>query len=66
MQAILRSEKNFLCRVKKVPQQTDRLMFQIRYVSARDAGRYECQVSTVPKISKFFQLKVIIPKVNAS
>ena len=41
-------------------------MFQIRYVSARDAGRYECQVSTVPKISKFFQLKVIIPKVNAS
>ena len=41
-------------------------MFQIRYVSARDAGMYECQVSTVPKISKFFQLKVIIPKVNAS
>ena len=38
-------------------------MFQVRYAQARDAGNYECQVSTVPKISKFFHLKVIIPKV---
>ena len=34
-------------------------------MKAEDAGRYECQVSTVPKISKFFQLKVIIPKVSS-
>ena len=39
-------------------------MFQVRYAQARDAGSYECQVSTVPKISKFFHLKVIIPKVK--
>ena len=37
--------------------------FQIRYVRASDAGSYECQVSTVPKISKLFHLKVVIPKV---
>ena len=30
---------------------------------ASDAGSYECQVSTVPKISKLFHLKVVIPKV---
>ena len=39
------------------------LPFQIRYVRASDAGSYECQVSTVPKISKLFHLKVVIPKV---
>ena len=33
-------------------------------MTARDAGSYECQVSTVPKISKLFHLKVIIPKVG--
>ena len=38
-------------------------IFQIRYVRASDAGSYECQVSTVPKISKLFHLKVVIPKV---
>merc|ERR1712079_134617 len=37
---------------------------KIRYVSARDAGRYECQVSTVPKLSRRLDLVVIVPKVR--
>ena len=32
-------------------------------MSARDAGRYECQVSTVPKLSRRLDLVVIVPKV---
>ena len=30
-----------------------------RYVQARDAGSYECQVSTVPKIMTVFDLSVV-------
>ena len=41
-------------------------IFQIRYVRASDAGSYECQVSTVPKISKLFHLKVPVKKPNIS
>lgn len=37
---------------------------QVKYVSARDAGSYECQVSTVPKISKMVDLVVVVPKVR--
>ena len=37
---------------------------QVKYVSARDAGSYECQVSTVPKISKMVELVVVVPKVK--
>ena len=37
---------------------------QIKYVSARDAGTYECQVSTVPKMSRRVELLVVVPKVN--
>ncbi|XP_063866272.1 LOW QUALITY PROTEIN: uncharacterized protein LOC135103650 [Scylla paramamosain] len=36
----------------------------IRYVQERDAGEYECQVSTEPKMSQFFSLRVVIPKVK--
>ena len=39
------------------------LLFQIKYVSARDAGKYECQLSTVPKISRWIDLVVVVPKV---
>lgn len=31
----------------------------IRYVQERDAGEYECQVSTEPKMSQFFSLRVV-------
>jgi len=37
---------------------------KIKHVSARDAGRYECQVSTVPKISHWVDLVVVVPKVR--
>ena len=38
-------------------------LFQIKYVSAMDAGKYECQLSTVPKISRWIDLVVVVPKV---
>ena len=31
----------------------------IKYVQERDAGVYECQVSTEPKMSQFFNLRVV-------
>ena len=31
----------------------------IKYVQERDAGIYECQVSTEPKMSQFFNLRVV-------
>ncbi|XP_068225063.1 uncharacterized protein [Palaemon carinicauda] len=36
----------------------------IKYVQERDAGLYECQVSTEPKMSQLFSLRVVIPKVE--
>ncbi|KAL7728971.1 hypothetical protein ACLKA6_019809 [Drosophila palustris] len=35
---------------------------QIKYVQARDAGTYECQVSTEPKVSARVQLQVVVPR----
>jgi len=37
---------------------------KVKYVSARDAGSYECQVSTVPKMSRKIELVVVVPKVR--
>lgn len=34
-------------------------MLQIKYVQARDAGVYECQVSTEPKVSAKVHLHVV-------
>jgi len=39
-------------------------MLQIKSVEASDAGKYECQVSTTPKLSHFVYLTVIVPKVR--
>ncbi|XP_018019534.1 uncharacterized protein LOC108675991 isoform X2 [Hyalella azteca] len=36
----------------------------INYVQERDAGEYECQVSTGTKMSQFFNLRVVVPQVN--
>ncbi|XP_066976758.1 uncharacterized protein [Macrobrachium rosenbergii] len=36
----------------------------IKYVQERDAGLYECQVSTEPKMSQLFNLRVVVPKVE--
>ncbi|KAG5679804.1 hypothetical protein PVAND_009342 [Polypedilum vanderplanki] len=35
---------------------------QIKYVQARDAGLYECQVSTEPKVSARVHLHVVVPR----
>merc|ERR1719412_1991767 len=37
---------------------------RIRYVQPRDAGIYECQVSTEPKMSHFVQLNIVEPTVT--
>ena len=36
----------------------------LRAVEQSDAGWYECQVSTTPKMSKWVQLEVVVPEVN--
>ncbi len=33
-------------------------------MTGEDAGRYECQVSTVPKLSRSMDLVVVVPKVS--
>lgn len=40
-----------------LPQETWNLI--IKYVQERDAGQYECQVSTEPKMSQLFNLRVV-------
>ncbi|XP_064101242.1 hemicentin-2-like [Macrobrachium nipponense] len=36
----------------------------IKYVQERDAGTYECQISTEPKMSMWVHLNVIVPQVE--
>ncbi|CAH1120886.1 unnamed protein product [Ceutorhynchus assimilis] len=43
---------------------TDTWTLQVKYVQARDAGQYECQVSTEPKMSHFITLNVVVPKIE--
>lgn len=43
---------------------TDTWTLQVKYVQARDAGEYECQVSTEPKMSHFITLNVVVPKIE--
>lgn len=38
---------------------SDTWTLQIKYVQARDAGQYECQVSTEPKMSHFITLNIV-------
>ncbi|XP_032671238.1 hemicentin-2-like isoform X2 [Odontomachus brunneus] len=40
------------------PETTDQWTLKIEYVQARDAGVYECQVNTEPKMNLAFMLKV--------
>ncbi|XP_066975335.1 uncharacterized protein, partial [Macrobrachium rosenbergii] len=37
---------------------------QVKYVQERDAGRYECQISTEPKMSHFVHFHVVTPLVH--
>ncbi|XP_048484576.1 neurotrimin [Plutella xylostella] len=43
---------------------TDTWTLQVKYVQARDAGLYECQVGTEPKMSHFVQLNVVVPRIE--
>lgn len=43
---------------------TDTWTLQVKYVQARDAGLYECQVGTEPKMSHFVELNVVVPKIE--
>lgn len=46
------------------PEKTHVWTLRIRYVQPRDAGIYECQVSTEPKMSHFVQLNIVEPTVT--
>ncbi|XP_069182601.1 lachesin [Procambarus clarkii] len=43
---------------------TNTWTLQVKFVEEMDAGRYECQVSTEPKMSHFVQLTVVTPRVS--
>ncbi|XP_042232001.1 uncharacterized protein LOC121872933 [Homarus americanus] len=43
---------------------TETWTLQVKYVQERDAGRYECQVSTEPKMSHFVHFHVVTPLVH--
>ena len=40
------------------------IYIQVKNVGAEDAGKYECQVSTVPKLARITELIVVVPKVS--
>ncbi|CAG7692176.1 unnamed protein product [Allacma fusca] len=40
----------------------DTWTLQIKYVQSRDAGMYECQVTSEPKMSHFVQMEVVVPQ----
>nr|XP_018901766.1 PREDICTED: hemicentin-2-like [Bemisia tabaci] len=43
---------------------TDAWTLQIKFVQPRDAGQYECQVSTEPKLSHMVTLNVVVPRIE--
>ena len=46
-------------RYELIPSRHGRWTLKLKYVTARDAGRFECQVSTVPKLNQTFSLRVV-------
>ncbi|CAB4062714.1 unnamed protein product [Lepeophtheirus salmonis] len=47
-----------------IPSRHGRWTLKINFVGARDAGKYECQVSVVPKLSQIFSLNIVVPSVK--
>ncbi|XP_064088012.1 inactive tyrosine-protein kinase 7-like isoform X2 [Macrobrachium nipponense] len=45
-------------------EDTETWTLQVKYVQERDDGRYECQISTEPKMSHFVQFHVVTPLVH--
>ncbi len=46
-------------RYELISSRHGRWTLKLKYVTARDAGRFECQVSTVPKLNQTFALRVV-------
>ncbi|KAI5722301.1 hypothetical protein M8J76_006552 [Diaphorina citri] len=42
----------------------EQFTLQVKYLQPRDSGRYECQVSTEPKMSHVVDLRVVVPNVT--
>jgi len=51
-------------RYELIPARHGRWTLKVEYVTAKDSGKFECQVSTVPKINQTFTLRVIVPYVK--
>ena len=55
------------CRFSSVHRSSSALstwVLILRSVELSDAGWYECQVSTTPKMSKWVKLEVVVPEVE--
>jgi len=39
-------------------------VLQIKYVQPRDAGIFECQISTEPKLAYYIRLIVLVPTIR--
>jgi len=51
-------------RYELIPSRHGRWTLKLRYVAGADAGKFECQVSTQPKMSKTYSLNVVVPSVK--
>jgi len=51
-------------RYELIPSRHGRWTLKLRYVMAADAGKFECQVSTQPKMSRTYSLNVVVPSVK--
>lgn len=51
-------------RFSSLLKENNQWTLMIKFVTGEDAGKYECQVSTVPKLSRSLDLVVVVPKVR--
>ena len=60
-------ETHFICRFSSVSRSDQNIstwVLILRSVVQSDAGWYECQVSSTPKLSRWVQLEVVVPEVK--
>ena len=46
-------------RYELIPSRHGKWTLKLKYVVAQDAGKFECQISTSPKLNQTFNLKVV-------
>ena len=46
-------------RYELIPSRHGKWTLKLKYVVAQDAGKFECQISTAPKLNQTFTLKVV-------